>query len=90
MTTQTIETTVLDRVSELSARVDRLTDRVDQLSDRVSRVEGQIQYLATKADLERLRADLRADIMRMLLIAIGVNVAVVSAGIAFLRLTSTA
>ena len=55
-------------------------------SDRISRLEGQIMHLATKADVERLRADM----MRMFLIAIGVNVAVVSAGIAFLRLTGTA
>ena len=73
-------------------------------SDRISRLEGQVQYLATKADVERLgtrieqlgtrvealRAELREDMMRMFLIAIGVNIGVVSAGIAFLRLTGGA
>ena len=55
-------------------------------SDRISRIEGQIQYLATKADIERMRADM----MKMFFVSAGVNVAIVSAGIAFLRLTGTA
>ena len=86
MATQKRETTVSDRIGELSHRVDRLTDRVDGLSDRVSRLEGQVQYLATKSDLERLRGEM----MKMFFLLGGFIVAVVSAGIAFLRLTGTA
>ncbi len=51
--------------------------------ERIARLEGEIRHLATKADLERVRADLS----RQILILGGVNVAVVSAGIAFLKLT---
>ena len=65
----------------MAVQTPHLTD-----SDRISRIEGQILHLATKADVERLRADM----MRMFFIVIGVNVAVVGAGIAFLRLTGGA
>ena len=66
-------------------------------SDWISRLEGQIEHLATKADLERLRADVermisevRADMLKLFFALTGANIAIVSAGIAFLRLSSGA
>ena len=76
----------------MAIQTPRLTD-----SDRISRLEGQILHLATKADLERLRADfermiadVRSDMLKLFFALTGVNFAIVSAGIAFLRLTGSA
>ncbi len=55
--------------------------------ERIARLEGEIRHLATKVDLERVRADLSRQILIQILVLGGVNVAVVSAGIAFLKLT---
>ncbi len=55
--------------------------------ERIARLEGEIRHLATKADLERVRSDLSRQILIQILVLGGVNVAVVSAGIAFLKLT---
>ncbi len=63
-------------------------------TERISRLEGEISHMATKADMERVmtavervRADLSRQILIQILVLGAVNVAVVSAGIAFLKLT---
>ncbi len=59
-------------------------------TERISRLEGEISHMATKADMERVMTAVervRADLSRQILILGAVNVAVVSAGIAFLKLT---
>ncbi len=66
-------------------------------TERISRLECEISHMATKADMERVMTAVeramtavervRADLSRQILILGAVNVAVVSAGIAFLKLT---
>ena len=59
-------------------------------TERISRLEGEISHMATKADMERVMTAVervRADLSRQILVLGAVNVAVVSAGIAFLKLT---
>ena len=53
-------------------------------------IEAQPQCLATHGDIECLRAELRIDLICVTFVVTVVNIATVSAGIAFLRLTGTA
>ncbi|MYE32261.1 MAG: hypothetical protein F4X80_06365 [Chloroflexi bacterium] len=42
-----------------------MTTQSGSLPERVARIEGVLEHLATKADLERLRADLRTEMQRL-------------------------
>ena len=42
-----------------------MTTQSGTLGERVARIEGVLDHLATKADLERLRAELRTEMQRL-------------------------
>ena len=67
-------------------------ERNRSLEERVSRLEGGYAHLATKADIERVLVAVernRADIIKLVVQVAGLGVALLAAGIAFLRLTGT-
>ena len=41
------------------------TEQTSPLGERVSRIEGGYEHLATKADLTRMKAELKADVARL-------------------------
>ena len=71
--------------------IERLATK-DELRDSLAGLatKADVEQCATKADLERFRAELREDMLKLFFAMTGVNIAVVSAGIAFLRLTGGA
>ncbi len=42
-----------------------MTTQSGTLAERVARIEGVLEHLATKADLEELRAELRTEMQRL-------------------------
>lgn len=42
-----------------------MTTQPGTLAERVARIEGVLEHLATKADLEQLRAELRTEMQRL-------------------------
>ena len=55
--------------------------------ERVSRIEGGYEHLATKADLERLRADVARWMFQLGVAVVGAIITAVGVGVAILRLT---
>lgn len=53
-----------------------MTTSEGSLGERIARIEGQMQHVATKADLAELRAELRAEIHALSWRLIGAVVAV--------------
>ena len=57
------------------------------LEERVSRLEGEYERLATKADLERLRADVARWLFKLGIALIGTLIAGLGLAVAFLKFT---
>ena len=57
------------------------------IEERVSRLEGGYEHLATKADLERLRADVARWLFKLGIALIGALIAGLGVAVAFLRFT---
>ena len=57
------------------------------IEERVSRIEGGYEHLATKADLERLRADVARWMFQLGVAVVGAIITAVGVGVAILRLT---
>ena len=57
------------------------------IEERVSRIEGGYEHLATKADLERLRADAARWILQLGIAIVGINITAIGVAIAILKLT---
>ena len=55
--------------------------------ERVSRIEGGYEHLATKADVERLRADVARWMFQFGIAVVGANITAIGVGVAILRLT---
>ena len=56
-----------------------------ELTERVARLEGAYEHLATKADIERLRADLTKQIAQQINRVIVVQVSVMGLAVALLK-----
>ena len=57
------------------------------LEERVSRIEGGYEHLATKADVERLRADIGRWIFLLGIAMVGVIIGALGVVVAILKLT---
>ena len=57
------------------------------IEERVSRIEGGYEHLATKADLERLRADVARWMFQLGVAVVGAIITAVGVAVAILRLT---
>ena len=76
MPDQTRETTVAGKINDHAVETNR--------------IEAQPQHLATEASIERLIADIRADLIWMTIAISVINSAVFIAGVAYLYLTRPA
>ncbi|MCY4615228.1 MAG: hypothetical protein OXC71_02400 [Chloroflexi bacterium] len=63
-----------------------MTTQSGTLGERVARIEGVLDHLATKADLERLRAELRTEIQRLRFTLISVQLTGLAIILAAMRL----
>ena len=63
-----------------------MTTQSGTLGERVARIEGVLDHLATKADLERLRAELRTEIQRLRFTLISVQLTGLAIVLAAMRL----
>ena len=61
-----------------------LNDKIQGVDTRVSRLEGGYQHLATKADLQELRADMK-DLENRLFVRLGLLVVAVGAAVAIVQ-----
>ena len=61
-----------------------LNDKIQGVDTRVSRLEGGYQHLATKADLQELRADMK-DLENRLFVRLGLLVVAVGAAVAMVQ-----
>ena len=55
--------------------------------ERVSRIEGGYDHLATKADLERLRADVARWMLQLGIAVVGAIITAIGVAVAILKLT---
>lgn len=63
-----------------------MTTQSGMLAERVSRIEGAMEHLATKADLERLAAELRREMQRLTFALVSLQLAGVGIMLAAMRL----
>ena len=63
-----------------------MTTQPGTLAERVSRIEGAMEHLATKADLERLAAELRREMQRLTFALVSLQLAGVGIMLAAMRL----
>ena len=63
-----------------------MTTQSGTLGERVARIEGVLDHLATKADLERLRAELRTEIQRLRFTLVSVQLTGLAIILAAMRL----
>lgn len=68
-----VETGLNARIDKLEARVDKLDARIDKLEARIDKLDVRIDMLDVR--IGAVRAELRADIARSILIAVGVLIA---------------
>ena len=61
-----------------------LNDKIQGVDSRVSRLEGGYQHLATKADLQELRADMK-DLENRLFVRLGLLIIAVGAAVAIVQ-----
>ena len=61
-----------------------INDKIQGIDSRVSRLEGGYQHLATKADLQELRADMK-DLENRLFVRLGLLVVAVGAAVAIVQ-----
>ena len=61
-----------------------LNDKIQSIDSRVSRLEGGYQHLATKADLQELRADMK-DLENRLFVRLGLLIIAVGAAVAIVQ-----
>ena len=61
-----------------------LNDKIQNIDTRVSRLEGGYQHLATKADLQELRADMK-DLENRLFVRLGLLIVAVGAAVAVVQ-----
>lgn len=61
-----------------------LNDKIQGIDTRVSRLEGGYQHLATKADLQELRADMK-DLENRLFVRLGLLIVAVGAAVAIVQ-----
>ena len=61
-----------------------LSDKIQGVDSRVSRLEGGYQHLATKADLQELRADMK-DLENRLFVRLGLLIIAVGAAVAIVQ-----
>lgn len=54
-----------DRYPNAQEHFKQALDRLDDLEDKMSTFDGEVKHLATRADLEKLRADTNAAEKRM-------------------------
>ena len=65
-----------------------INDKVQGIDTRVSRLEGGYQHLATKADLQEVKGELKADMKDLenrLFVRLGLLIIVVGAAVAVLQ-----
>ena len=67
-----------------SEEVRDLNDKIQGIDTRVSRLEGGYQHLATKADLQELRADMK-DLENRLFVRLGWLIVAVGAAVAIVQ-----
>ncbi len=63
-----------------------MTTQAETIGERVARIEGAMEHLATKADLQRLAAELRKDMQRLAVALVSLQLAGVGIMLAAIRL----
>ena len=63
-----------------------MTMQAETLAERVARIEGAMEHLATRADLQRLAAELRKDMQRLAVALVSLQLAGVGIMLAAIRL----
>lgn len=63
-----------------------MTTQAETIGERVARIEGAMEHLATRADLERLSAELRKDMQRLAVALVSLQLAGVGIMLAAIRL----
>ena len=63
-----------------------MTTQSGTIAERVARIEGAMEHLATRADLERLSAELRKDMQRLAVALASLQLAGLAITLAAIRL----
>lgn len=63
-----------------------MTTQAETIGERVARIEGAMEHLATRADLERLSAELRKDMQRLAVALASLHLAGLAITLAAIRL----